>query len=203
MSRPLRQPREELRQSILDVARGILDREGMEGLTARAIAREIHYTAATIYNVFSSMSDIVMEINRETLAEVARLFTALPKDLSAAERLHMLAKSYVEFMQNNPARWNALFGGNRQRESFPDWYTGSIEGLKLQLAHLLIEHAGQLDRLRAEKLAEHLFVSVHGALTLGIGRRLDLLTQRDMLDVAMAGVDLVLTTLGGREEATE
>lgn len=195
MSRPLRQPREELRQSILDAARGILDREGMEGLSARAIAREIDYTAATIYNVFSSMSDIVMEINRETLAEVALLFSALPKELSAADRLRALSKSYVCFMQDNPARWNALFGGNRERESFPNWYTGTIEGLKLQLAHLLIEHAGDLDRVRAEKLAEHLFVSVHGALTLGVGRRLDLLTQRDTLDVAMSGVELVLNSL--------
>lgn len=193
MSRPLRQPREELRKAILEAATGILDRDGAEGLSARTLAREIGYTAASIYNVFESMSDILMEVNRDTLAEVAGLFQKLPEDADPAGKLRKLCQLYVSFMRANPARWNSLFGGLRQRDVFPEWYVGSITGLKGQLAALLIAHANGLQAAPADRLAENLFVSVHGAVSLEVGRRLDLLSVRSAEDVALAAVDDALT----------
>ncbi|WP_041527155.1 TetR/AcrR family transcriptional regulator [Paracoccus aminophilus] len=200
MSRPLRQPREELRKSIVETSKSILDREGAEGLSARAIAREIGYTAASIYNVFESMSDILMEVNRETLAELQALFENLPREASPRLRLQALCLGYVAFMESNPARWNALFGGMRQRESFPDWYVGTIDQLKGRLGALLVEHAGEcghrITEAEALGMAENLFITIHGLLALDVGRRLDLFTRRSPEEMAGFAIDLTLAGLG-------
>ncbi|WP_312531634.1 TetR/AcrR family transcriptional regulator [Paracoccus sp. (in: a-proteobacteria)] len=195
MSRPSRQPREELRKAIIDAAKGILDRDGVEGLSARGIAKEIGYTAASIYNVFEAMSDILMEVNRETLVELEDMFNTLPPASAPQDRLRALCESYVDFMKANPARWNALFAGRRERETFPEWYGGAIEGLKQRLAALLIECAPGVEAARAGALAETLFIAIHGLVSLDVGRRLDIFTQRSAREIAALALEVTLASL--------
>lgn len=195
MSRPLRQPREELRKSIIDTTKGILDRDGVEGLSARAIAREIGYTAASIYNVFESMSDILMEVNRETLIELQTMFEGLPMGAAPRERLLALCLGYVVFMKQNPARWSALFAGTRQRTTFPEWYVGAIDELKGRLGTLLVEYAHDLSPEAALRLAENLFVAIHGVVSLDVGLRLDMFTSRSAEEMAISALDITLAGL--------
>lgn len=195
MSRPRRVPLPQLREAILLAAGQILDREGADGLTARAVAREIGYTAASIYNVFGSMSDLLMEVNRGTLLRLEQLFAQLPEAASPGEKLHLLTAAYIAFMQENPALWQAFFGGRRQREQFPDWYVAAIAGLKQRLADLLREHAPQLNPGQADHLAEQLYVAVHGAVALDLERRLDLVTRQSAVSIAAAVVDMILLSL--------
>lgn len=192
MSRPQRLPREELRQSILEAAREILRLEGVEGLSARAIARRVGYTAASIYNVFDSMSDLLMEVNRDTLARIGSLFAQLPATGTPRDRLHRLCGEYIRFMQDNPALFGALFGGTRQREAFPDWYVQAIRELLGQVGGLLREHAPALDESQAMERAEQLYVAIHGTLALDLGRRLDLVTGQSAQGIAGAMLDAVL-----------
>lgn len=195
MSRPQRVPRAQLREEILRAAGQILSREGAEGLTARAVAREVGYTAASIYNVFGSMSDLLMELNRDTLLRLEELFAQLPDAAGPAEKLHHLTAAYIAFMQQNPALWQAIFGGVRQREQFPDWYVAAIAGLKQKLAGLLGQYAPGLSAERADHLAEQLYVAVHGAVALDLERRLDLLTRQSAVSVAAAVLDMILLSL--------
>ncbi len=195
MSRPQRVPRDQLRQAILDAARGILDREGAPGLSARAIAREVGYTAASIYNVFASMSDILMEVNRETFAQLEKLFETLPENEPPAARLHLLCQAYISFMRRNPALWNALFSGARQRNSFPEWYAQAIRGLLGRLTHLLSAHAPELEPAHAQRLTEQLYVAIHGAVALEVDRRLDILTGQSAGEIAASVLDAMLNRL--------
>lgn len=196
MSRPSRQPREELRKAIVDTTKNILDTEGVEGLSARAIAREIGYTAASIYNVFESMSDILMEVNRETLSELDAMFEALPSDGSPKDRLEAICLAYVSFMRRNPARWSALFGGQRERDAFPEWYVGAIDQLMNRLAALLTDHAPGLAPVAALRAAELLFITIHGLVSLDVGRRLDMFTRRPASDLAQSALEATLVSLG-------
>lgn len=197
MSRPSRLPKEELRKAIVDASKEILDREGMAGLSARAIAREVGYTAASIYNVFDSMSNILMEVNRETLGEVEVLFAASFGLGHARERLLAVVMGYVDYMRTNPARWEALFAGIRERESFPEWYVGAIDSLKERLAELIAETAPGLDHQTAGAFAENLFIAIHGLVSLDVGRRRDMLSARSTTDLAEAALDTVLTAAAG------
>ena len=195
MSRPQRVPRAQLRDEILLAAGRILARDGAAGVTARAVAGEVGYTAASIYNVFSSMSDLLMELNRGTLARLEHLFEQLPEAASAAEKLHHLTAAYIAFMQQNPAVWQAFFGGVRQRDQFPDWYIAAIAGLKQRLAALIQLEAPHLQAEQADRLAEQLYVSLHGAVALDLERRLDLLTRQSAAEIAAAVLDMILLSL--------
>lgn len=192
MARPQRLPREELRQAILDAAQDILRDEGVDALTARAIAKRVGYTAASIYNVFESMSDLLIEVNRRTLSDLRLIFVDLPKDAAADARLRELLRRYIAFMQRNPALWSALFGGVRKRESFPEWYTASVRFLLAQVRDMLRELTGQMDETKADQLAEQLYLAVHGAISLDLGRRLDLVTSQPLNDVTEAILDAIL-----------
>lgn len=192
MARPQRLPREELRQAILDAAQDILRDEGVDALTARAIAKRVGYTAASIYNVFESMSDLLIEVNRRTLTDLRLIFVDLPHDATADVRLRELLRRYIGFMQRNPALWAALFGGVRKRESFPDWYTASVRALLGQLRDMLRELTGEADDAQAEAQAEQLYLAVHGAISLDLGRRLDLVTPQPLNHVAEAILDMIL-----------
>lgn len=195
MSRPQRLPREELREAILVAARTILRDDGVEGLTARAIAKHVGYTAASIYNVFESMSDLLMEVNRSTLTELQTIFVGLSPQDPPDERLHELLRRYMAFMKQNPALWSALFGGVRYRESFPDWYVATIRGLLGQVRDMLRELAPRLTEAEAERLAEQLYVALHGTVSLDVGRRLDIVTQQSAPEIAGAILDAVLMQL--------
>lgn len=195
MSRPFRKPRDELRTEILDAARRILLAEGADGLTARALAREVGYTAASIYQLFNSMSDVLMEVNRETFTHLAALFEDLPAEEAPAQKLHRVCASYIGFMQANPALWSALFGGMRERSSFPDWYGEAIAGLMGRLTSLLIAHAPQLSVAEARRLTEQLYVAVHGAVALALERRLDLVTEQSAHEIGASVLDAMLSRL--------
>ncbi|MDF3607590.1 TetR/AcrR family transcriptional regulator [Paracoccus sp. DMF-8] len=192
MARPQRLPREELRQAILDAAQDILRDEGVDALTARAIAKRVGYTAASIYNVFESMSDLLIEVNRRTLTDLRLIFVDLPESAPPDVRLKELLRRYIAFMQRNPALWAALFGGTRKRESFPDWYTASVRFLLGQLRDMLREVTGETDDARAWAQAEQLYLAVHGAISLDLGRRLDLVTPQPLNHVTEAILDMML-----------
>lgn len=192
MARPQRLPREELRQAILDAAQDILRDEGVDALTARAIAKRVGYTAASIYNVFESMSDLLIEVNRRTLSDLRLIFTDLPMNAPADIRLRELLRRYIAFMQRNPALWAALFGGVRKRETFPDWYTASVRFLLGQLRDMLRELTNEPDDALAEAQAEQLYLAVHGAISLDLGRRLDLVTPQPLSAVTEAILDGML-----------
>lgn len=192
MARPQRLPREELRQAILDAAQDILRDEGVDALTARAIAKRVGYTAASIYNVFESMSDLLIEVNRRTLTDLRLIFVDLPQEAPGDVRLKELLRRYIAFMQRNPALWAALFGGVRKRESFPDWYTASVRFLLGQLRDMLREVTGETDDARAWAQAEQLYLAVHGAISLDLGRRLDLVTPQPLNHVTEAILDMML-----------
>ncbi|MEL6586550.1 MAG: TetR family transcriptional regulator, partial [Pseudomonadota bacterium] len=49
-----------LRETLIDLARGQIEREGVESLKARALAQQAECSVGSIYNVFGDMRDLVM-----------------------------------------------------------------------------------------------------------------------------------------------
>ena len=48
-------------------AREIVDNEGLQGLSTRRVAKKIGYTAATLYNVFENLDDLITQLNVITI----------------------------------------------------------------------------------------------------------------------------------------
>ncbi|ADO44121.1 TetR/AcrR family transcriptional regulator [Ketogulonicigenium vulgare] len=196
MPRPRRQSREALQATILAAARHILAQDGIAGLSARAIARDIGYTPASIYTVFDSMSDLLIEVNRDTIAQLAKMLAHHGTAEAPEAGLRAMLLGYIAFMRENRALWYAFFGGLREREEFPPWFTDSISSLMESIAAMLRAYAPALDDATALRHAEQIYAAIHGAIALDIDRRLDLVTRQSAEDLALAALDAMLARLG-------
>jgi AcrR family transcriptional regulator len=104
-----------LSEDIVSAALELICRTGTkESVTLRAVAREIGIAAPSIYPHFADRDAILMAV-------VARLFNELTDAIKAGEaggrdpvgRLVAGCEAYVRYGMENPARYGALFPGQR------------------------------------------------------------------------------------------
>lgn len=99
---------EELRRMILTSSREIVERDGINSLSARAIAKKIGYSPGTLYNVFKNLDDLLLTIQSALLKEALDALRAVPTGPSAQDHLRALAHCYVDFAIKNKRLWNLL-----------------------------------------------------------------------------------------------
>lgn len=188
MSRPRQYDHDALRVATVEAARRLLEAGGPEALTARALATAVETTPGTIYNLFDGMNAVLHEVNRHGFGELAALIDAVPYE-TPRQWLLQTADVYVDFMIERRVVWRGLFEGPRVTESFPVWYTGLIDGLIDRIAAPLAELQ---PKSPPRRLAEELFVAVHGVVALAAIERLDLVTDQDAHIMARRAVQRML-----------
>lgn len=100
---------EELRELILNAAQGIIERNGIAGLSAREIARLIGYSPGTLYNIFENLDDVLLTLQIRLLGRVVESLRQVPTDGDYSQNLQGLAGAYVAFALENARLWNLLF----------------------------------------------------------------------------------------------
>ena len=100
---------EELRHLILGAARGIVEREGLVGLSAREVARLIGYSAGTLYNIFENLDDVLLTLQSQMLGDVVERMKSAPRDHDPKRNFDSLVRCYVNFALENRKLWNLLF----------------------------------------------------------------------------------------------
>ena len=127
MARRSDHSRAELHVLALAAARKIAEQEGLRGLSARRIAREIGYTIGTIYNLFEDLDDLIVQMNGRTLDTLYEACAAAPTDGEPKADLHTLAGCYIGFIRNHPKLWNVLFEHHLpDGKALPDWHSEKI-----------------------------------------------------------------------------
>jgi len=157
--------REELIRLFLDSARRFAEKDGLAGIGARRLARDVGYTPGTIYNLFGSLDDLIMRLRGEILDDLYDLSKDTPLDAGPEENLHRLAAVYTDFVIEHPRLWSIVFD-HRPPGGVPDWY-----GEKVPRLMALIEQAiAPLFRPGEEHARLHharvLWASYHGILSL-------------------------------------
>lgn len=108
---------------MLATARDVTAKEGLTGLSARRVAREIGYSIGTIYNVFEDFDDLILHLNAETLDRLYERCAAKPFVSGPEDALRSLAHAYIDFVHDNPRLWSLLF---EYRSLYPgplrQWY---------------------------------------------------------------------------------
>jgi len=174
---------EELTKLLLASARRFAEQEGLSGIGARRIARDVGYTAGTIYNVFGSLDGLIMRLREETLDEMHARCVAVQMDADPAENLRMLAAAYTGYVVEHPRLWSVLFEHQSPGGDVPDWYRA-----KVMQALALVERAIAALFAAGEEHARHhearvLWSSLHGIVSLevtskvGIGESVHSLTE--------------------------
>jgi len=169
---------QELRELILDAAQDLIDDKGLAGLSAREIARTIKYSPGTIYNMFTNLDDVVLNVE-------GRVLDALDKRLSEISgsganpdaRIVEIAHVYLNFTREKPRLWNLLFEHHLPAGTeLPDWYQKKLEGLMAHVERAVASHFPPGREADRQRTARVLWAGVHGITSLSTADKLSVVT---------------------------
>lgn len=175
----MQQPQDmDLRRAILDTARHLLVRDGYKSLSMRRIAREIGYSATSIYlyfdnkdALFHALVDEGMDRLHATFREAAAAHSGDP-----VRRLLALCTSYLRFGLEHPEYYEIMFMSHPEHMArYPaENYRRARRSLDL-LAETLEEghRQGVIVADEPRVAASVLWSSLHGAVALLLARRID------------------------------
>jgi AcrR family transcriptional regulator len=98
---------EELKQLIRDAGCRHLAELGADNFSARQVADDIGYTVRTLYNVFGSHQNLLLDLHRQTLAE-CHVMIADALSHTRRNRLHVWVEALVDFATSHRNRWLAV-----------------------------------------------------------------------------------------------
>jgi AcrR family transcriptional regulator len=196
-----------LRDALLEAAERVLERDGLAGLTLRAVAREAGVSHAAPTHHFGDLTGLVSELAaigfRRFNAEMAAARAAAANPI---ERAMAPARAYVAYAQAHPGMYGLMFRGERldySRPSLHEAAEAAFSGLTGAIAEerheQILQGALTLDQGAAIVRAWSL---VHGFTTLLLDGRLGHIqeqlppgTTADML------LDAMLRLVPGRSQA--
>lgn len=181
MARRKDHTRPELTALAVTAARDIVAADGPAALTARRVADAIGYTPGTIYNLFSSMDELVLRANIETLRELHAALAAAPAGKrDTASGLKAMAAAYRAFARERRSHWLLLFLHNPDPGAMPpDWYLAEVGQLFTPLEELLRPLFGPRQDERRKLAARALWASVHGMVFLEETGRIPVIAARN------------------------
>ncbi len=99
----------ELRDRVLSVAVGLLDREGVAGFTTRSIAREARTSTPAVYELFGDKGGLLREVYFEGFRLLRRYLEALPDSGDPRADLVELVELYRKFIRENQILSQVMF----------------------------------------------------------------------------------------------
>jgi AcrR family transcriptional regulator len=101
--------RQETHDRILDAAREMFVKDGVEAVTMRAVAEKIEYTPTAIYHHFRDKHALLRELAEHDSRELAQAFQRVGKIEDPVERLRRIGYAYIRFGLENPSHYRFLF----------------------------------------------------------------------------------------------
>lgn len=166
MARRSDHTRDELKKIILEESWNIIEKQGVAGLTARRIAKNIGYAPGTIYNVFGSMDDLYLNVNSLTLDKLYGLLASpecQSEQKTPVQNMKKMAQLYREFAKENRQHWLMLFTYTLPKNKKPSaWYEEKVARLFEPLENLLEGFYTSQQARKRKMAARVLWASVHG-----------------------------------------
>jgi len=109
----------DLRRALILAAERILEREGPQALSLRAVAREAGVSPAAPYHHFKDKSDLlnaITEAGFEALGEAIKAAVASDTE----NKMTTIGVAYVHFARENPALYRVMYDCSRDRDAMPD-----------------------------------------------------------------------------------
>ncbi len=150
------------REEVIEAALKIVMREGIENLTARALAGELGSSARPVFTVFSGMDEVQCEVQKAARALYNKMVEQGLKENLAFKGV---GKAYIRFAIEYPKLFQMLF--MREKSTVPELNSvlGMIDenyGKILQS----IESGYGLDIETAKEIYRHLWIYSHGIAVL-------------------------------------
>lgn len=142
------------KRAILDAARKLLVEKGANGVSLRAIAREVDYSPAGLYEYFDGIEDIVLTVCEEGHLGLMHALEKADESLPFQPYMLELGLAYLDFARSNPDYFMLMFTtipkGGRIEEfmtegsAFPILVRGVERGIK---EGILQQHPGGVDAM--------------------------------------------------------
>ena len=146
-----RVPMAERREQLLDAALQVVDRDGYDGVSIDAIAKQAGVTRPVVYGAFASLGPLLMALlERQQQRALMQLFGALPQDLEDGDPAGLIRQAgpaLHQMLLDDPVTWRAI----------------------LQSA----THAPEAVRERVEADREQVRLAIERLVTGALGRRTD------------------------------
>jgi AcrR family transcriptional regulator len=161
-----RTPTAEIRGNLVDAAARVLERDGVAGLTVRAVAAEAGVAPMGVYNHFEGKPGLLLAVLQRAF-DGLRAAVTVPSSVPAERRLRESGRSYRRFALENPTTYGLMF--NRADPSVNAEALG-VHALPAFQALVDTVAEGQgLGSIRVGdpvELARQIWSSVHGAVSL-------------------------------------
>lgn len=103
-----------LRRALLEAAEAILERDGVQGLTLRAAARDAGVSHAAPKNHFGDLAGLLSDLAASGFERLRdELLARVRPDQPAAERKAAIGYGYVAFARAHPGLFQLMFRGER------------------------------------------------------------------------------------------
>ncbi len=152
---------------LVAAARAMLDEQGLEGLTLRAIARRAGVSHGAPLRHFPTLAVLLSTVAahgfRELIAAVDAETGALTDDATALDRLAGAGRGYVKFAIGSPGVFTVMFRPERLDVTDPTFVAASVDSFQ-QLQDIV--EAAQREGFHADvdstRLASVMWTSMHG-----------------------------------------
>lgn len=173
MARRSEHTREELWRLAIGAAKRTVENEGLRGLRARQVARDIGYTIGTLYNLFEDLDDLIMHMNGETLDQLMAECSKVELTQNPIQDLEHLVYCYLSFTQENPKLWNAIFEHKLpETRQMPEWFSQKISALLSIIERALAPILSDRSDTEIHQHARILWMSLFGMTVLESSGRL-------------------------------
>ena len=189
--------REELNRRLIKVARAILEKDGLEGLTLRAAARSAGVSHMAPYRHYESKDDLLAAVAEEAFKDLTgAMDRSADCDAPPKARLQGLCRAYLKFALANPALYRLMFGANLpNRSRFPGLVAACKECCARCVAVVGPEVGADGENLDLPRKAIATWSFVHGLASLAIDGLVPLPEHGDPaflteIDALIAAADL-------------
>jgi AcrR family transcriptional regulator len=109
----------DLRRALIDAALELADREGLEALTTRALARTLDVSHAAPARHFPNRGALLAEVAAEAFERFSQALSRASKGLVGEETFAAMGRAYVRFALEHPALVRLMFSPELQALAEP------------------------------------------------------------------------------------
>lgn len=182
-----------LKPAILDAARRLCFSAGVEGISARKIARRVGCSATAIYLHYRNLDDVLHHLRMEGHALLARYFEKVDPDLPAAERLLAMGRAYHRFGSEHPNYYELMFLYRFKDAPRPEFVEQEL--FTLRIVRDVVQRGVEAGTVRADldpfMIAHALWSTMHGITALAVTGLLPRTApghERDLVDGVLDGM---------------
>ena len=175
----------ELKQTLLDAAVALIAEVGPQAFTLREVARRAGVSHNAPYRHFTDKDDLLAAVAAEGFDRLTKsMKTAMAKGRTAAERLRLAGRGYVQFALHWPQHILVMFEASAPGPARPEYAAAGQRAFQTLLdAIIAVQAEGGLPIGDPQKYAIASWSAVHGLAKLAIGGRLPF-SSRQVLEFA-------------------